>query len=338
MIRGMRTIESGALSGPAVAPDTERGFKRVTTYDGTTTVVTDDAKAERIRRTLYRDDEEAIATIIPEFRAELTSEDVARFQDEGYLAMEGLFSAVEVESCMAALRDVAARRAELGDRIWVQEEPFFNQGGEDPRAADPELRIRKLARFVKVDERLASAAAHPNVVAILDQLIEPGHRLVQDMALMKPPFKGSEKPWHQDNAYFDWTPLDAILGVWIALDPATVENGCMQIVPGSHVEGPARHYHDRDCQLPDQRVAVDRIEVVPLKPGGALFFSGLLHHGTPANMSAHRRRALQFHYAAARCRRMTFREHMEYFSDGAYYSGCRDWDMESGVSRAILEA
>ena len=77
---------------------------------------------------------------------------------------------------------------------------------------------------------------------------------------------------------------------------------------------------------------------MPLKPGGVPFFSGLLHHGTPANMSASRRRALQFHYAGSHCRRMTFREHMAYFSDGAYYAGCRDWDMEAGVSRAMLEA
>jgi ectoine hydroxylase-related dioxygenase (phytanoyl-CoA dioxygenase family) len=158
------------------------------------------------------------------------------------------------------------------------------------------------------------------------------------MALMKPPLKGSEKPWHQDNAYFDWTPLEGILGVWIALDQATVENGCMQIIPGSQGEGPVPHFHVRDCQLDDRQVDVEHIEVVPLKPGGVLFFAGLIHHGTPANQSASRRRALQFHYAASHCRRMTFAEHMANFSDGAFYTGCRDWDMDAGVSRAILEA
>ena len=335
----MGRIEIGGAGADNLAPDTERGrARRVTTYDGTTTVVTADEQAALIQRTLYRDDEQALATVVPEYRPLLTRADIARFTDLGYFAMEGLLSADDVAACLDGLHDLAERRAELGDRIWVQEEPFFDQGGTDSRAADPELRIRKLARFVQVEARLAAAAAHPNVMAVLGQLIGPGHRLVQDMALMKPPFKGSEKPWHQDNAYFDWTPLDGIIGVWIALDPATVENGCMQIVPGSHQAGPARHYHVRDCQLPDQAVAVEQVEVVPLKPGGVLFFSGLIHHGTPANMSASRRRALQFHYAAARCRRMTFREHMDYFSDGAYYTGCRDWDMEAGVSRAILEA
>ncbi len=338
----MRTLELGKFDDlaatNAVAPDTERGRARVTTDEGTSIVVVDDDRAAQIRGTLYRTDESALASVVPQFRPHLTADEVRQFGDLGYFAMEGLLSPAEVEACKAGLSDLIANRADLGDQIWVQEEPFFHQGGTDERSADPELRVRKLARFIKADARLAGAAAQPRLMGLLDQLIGPGHRLIQDMALMKPPLKGSEKPWHQDNAYFDWTPLDGIVGVWIALDEATVENGCMQIIPGSHLAGPARHYHVRDCQLDDQGVAVDAIEVVPLKPGGVLFFSGLIHHGTPANQSASRRRALQFHYAAARCRRMTFREHMDYFSDGAFYTGCRDWDMESGVSRAILEA
>ena len=196
--------------------------------------------------------------------------------------------------------------------------------------------MRKLWKFAGTDPVLATAVAAPRMMAIVEQLISPGARLIQDMALLKPPHRGAEKPWHQDNAYFDWTPLDGVLGVWIALDPATVENGCMQIVPGSHRAGPAPHYHVRDCQLADQGSRADRALVVPLAPGGALFFSALLHHGTPPNRSADRRRALQFHYAAARCRRMTFREHMANFSAEGAYTGCRDWDMEAGVSRARL--
>jgi phytanoyl-CoA hydroxylase len=180
-------------------------------------------------------------------------------------------------------------------------------------------------------------AASDRLMPLLDQLIGSGHRMIQDMALLKPPFRGAEKPWHQDTAYFDYTPLGGVIGVWIALDEATVENGCMQVIPGSHLDGPAKHYHVRDCQLEDGGVQVDRAVVVPLKPGGALFFSGLIHHGTPPNTSGDRRRALQFHYAAANCTRMTIREHGELFDDNGSYAGCRDWDLEAGMSRAKIE-
>jgi phytanoyl-CoA hydroxylase len=109
------------------------------------------------------------------------------------------------------------------------------------------------------------------------------------------------------------------------------------VIRGSHLDGPARHYPVRECQLEDGGVQVDRAVVVPLKPGGALFFSGLIHHGTPPNTSGDRRRALQFHYAAANCTRMTIRQHGELFDDDGAYAGCRDWDLKAGMSRAKIE-
>ncbi len=302
-------------------------------YDGLTEYVASAEEAERLRQTLYRTDLSARATVLPGYRARLEPADLARFRGQGYLAMEGLLTLDEVARCAGALDDLARRRPE---GVGIQDEPYYQTGGDASQAVPPELRVRKLWKFAGVDPVLGGAVAAPRITAILDQLIGPGARMIQDMALMKPPHRGAEKPWHQDNAYFDWTPLDGVLGVWIALDAATVENGCMQIAPGSHRAGPAPHYHVRDCQLVDQEARVAGAEVVPLAPGGALFFSALLHHGTPPNRSVDRRRALQFHYAAARCTRMTFQEHMAYFDIGGAYVGCRDWDMDAGVSRARL--
>jgi phytanoyl-CoA hydroxylase len=302
-------------------------------YDGLTEYVASAEEAERVRRTLYRTDASALATILPAFPARLALADLERFRSDGYLAIEGVLTPEEVWACAQALDDLARRRPE---GVGVQEEPYYQNAGQESPATPPELRVRKLWKFAGVDAILGAAVTAPRIAAILDQLIGPGARLIQDMALLKPPHRGAEKPWHQDNAYFDWTPLDGVLGVWIALDPATVENGCMQIVPGSHREGPSPHYHVRDCQLVDQEARAARALVVPLAPGGALFFSALVHHGTPPNRSADRRRALQFHYAAARCRRMTFQEHMANFSSEGAYWGCRDWDMDAGVSRARL--
>jgi phytanoyl-CoA hydroxylase len=250
--------------------------------------------------------------------------------------MNGLLTSAEVEDSKAALSDLAHRRTAWDKRVWSQEEPYFARGGQDARIDDPELRLRKLAFFVDLDSRLGHVATHPRMRAIIDQLIGPGGRMIQDMALLKPPFRGSEKPWHQDAAYFDWTPLGSVVGTWIALDEATIENGCMQVIPGTHQQGPAAHFHVRDCQLADQRVQVGQAVTIPLKPGGILFFSALLHHGTPPNMSASRRRALQFHYAGANCQHMTIEQHGELFSEGGAYAGCRDWDLAAGMSRAVL--
>ncbi|MGI9147024.1 MAG: phytanoyl-CoA dioxygenase family protein [Chloroflexota bacterium] len=314
-------------------PATER---KASNKNYSTDVVVSPAQAESIRRSLYRTDAAAVGRILPEFTERVSGADADYFREHGYLAMNGLLTAEEVEDCKAAISDLAHRRTTWDKRVWAQEEPYFVQGGDAAGVDDPELRLRKLAFFVQLEPRLAHVAYHPRLGAIVDALIGSGSRMIQDMALLKPPFRGSEKPWHQDAAYFDWTPLGGVVGAWIAVDEATIDNGCMQVMPASHLLGPAPHFHVRDCQLADQRVPVAQAVAIPLQPGGVLFFSGLLHHGTPPNMTAVRRRALQFHYAAADCQHMTIEQHGELFSEGGAYAGCRDWDLAAGVSRAVL--
>ena len=267
----------------------------------------------------------------------LTDAQVRQFQEQGWLAIEGVFSASEVEVAKVTLADFIHGRITPKDgRSHVQEEPALRNADGTlaaETAEERELRVRKVFDFTHHDERLAALTMQPRLRRMLDRLIDPESRLIQDMALLKPPRVGSEKPWHQDTAYFDWLPLGGIVGCWIALDPATVENGCMQVIPGTHLEGPVAHFHHRDCQMADDRVQVNRAIAVPLAPGGVLFFSGLIHHGTPPNYSADRRRALQFHYAAAECRNMTFEEHNALFNENGLYAGCRGWGDQS-IQRA----
>lgn len=316
-----------------LTPATERRSKGYSTD-----LVVSADEAEAIRLGLYRSDEAARGRILSHLPERLSPTDLEFFSANGYLAADGLLTAAEVQECKDALSDLIRRKSSWDNRVWSQEEPYFAQGGEDERAQDPELRIRKLAYFVQIEPRLDATSRHPRLMAAVEQLIGAGARLIQDMALLKPPFRGSEKPWHQDTAYFDWTPLGGILGTWIALDEATVENGCMQLVPASHLDGPAPHFHVRDCQITDAHMQHERERVVtiPLKPGGVLFFSGLIYHGTPPNNTPLRRRALQFHYAAPHCTRMTIQQHGELFNVGGQYAGCRDWDLAAGMSRAVL--
>jgi ectoine hydroxylase-related dioxygenase (phytanoyl-CoA dioxygenase family) len=191
--------------------------------------------------------------------------------------------------------------------------------------------------FVEFEPRLKALSEHAVMRGILRKLLGSESNMIQDMALLKPPHVGREKPWHQDNAYFLYQPLNLVIGTWTALDEATAENGCMHVIPGSHLEGPRPHYHDRDCQLPDEVVKTELDTVVPLKPGGVLFFNGLIHHGTPPNRSSSRRRALQFHYASVDCRKMSGEEHERYFADRKGWAGCAGWALKKAI-RPIHEA
>jgi phytanoyl-CoA hydroxylase len=169
--------------------------------------------------------------------------------------------------------------------------------------------------FVEYDARLKAMAEHPELINLVTRLVGEAPALFQDMALIKPPKIGREKPWHQDHAYFDLPLTATVVGVWIALDEATTENGCMVIYPGSHRQGPVVHFNRRDWQICDTYDRFNGARAVPLKPGGALFFHSLLHHGTPANVSPHRRRAVQFHYAAASAQKTNKEERLAIFGE-----------------------
>lgn len=89
----------------------------------------------------------------------------------------------------------------------------------------------------------------------------------------------------------------AIVGVWIALNAATVVNGCMRLLAGAHRDGPKPHFMRHDWQICDDQIVGRRHLVAPMEPGDVLLFSSKLPHGTPTNHTNQKRWAVQFHFA-----------------------------------------
>ena len=228
----------------------------------------------------------------------VSQEDIWTFHDRGYLVIDDAFSYEQTQQGLAGLIDlIDGKNPEFKG---VQFEKASQDKLEQLSSEARQNAVRKLFYFVDYDERLKALAYHNELLEVLSRIIgEKDLNMFQDMALLKPPLVGREKPWHQDMAYFD-LPLDTtIVGVWLALDEARVENGCMMLIPGSHKHGAVIHFSKRDWQICDTDVYNDGAVAVPLKPGSILLFHGLIHHGTPANLSTYKRRALQFHYRAA---------------------------------------
>lgn len=244
---------------------------------------------------LYRED--VIAQAVPDFAA-IDEDAVEEYRAMGFLAVERALSAEDVESSIAGLKTLVN---EASDRITLQFEASAADRLDELSADEKADSVRKLMSFVNEEERLRAIAYHPDILHFAREVIGTNDIvLFQDMALLKPPGVGREKPWHQDKAFFNIDLTATVVGVWIALDEATFENGCMHVIPGSHKEGPVPHFARRDFQICDRDVAVAKDVAVPLAPGGLLFFDGLIHHGTPANRTRTRRRALQFHYVDRR--------------------------------------
>jgi phytanoyl-CoA hydroxylase len=221
------------------------------------------------------------------------------------------FDAAETEAALSGITDLI-----MGARPDFKGISFEKDAREILPTLGLEERqdaVRKLGAFVEFDARLHAMAHHPKLIAVLRTLLGDEPALFQDIALLKPPRFGREKPWHQDLSYFNYDPGAKVVGVWIALDEATVENGCMQFLPGRHREGPIVHFKRRDWQMCDTDILGKTSVAAPLKPGGLLLFDGLVPHGTPRNASGQRRRALQFHYTGAKSEKIAASERMRIF-------------------------
>lgn len=104
--------------------------------------------------------------------------------------------------------------------------------------------------------------------------------------------------WHQDNGVVQ-TEADSsdLLTVWFPLTDSSVRNGCLMVVPRSHVEGLRVHCSDaRQSQIPDQLVPKERIRPLPMSPGDVLFMHQRCMHASLANVSNEIRWSLDIRY------------------------------------------
>ena len=123
----------------------------------------------------------------------------------------------------------------------------------------------------------------------------------------KMPGDGREVAWHQDASYWPLTPSHAVT-VWLAIDDADVDNGCMKFIAGSHHSGHLtyRRSSPEEHTVLDQTVpnaeSYGKIVIDDLKAGQASIHNDLLLHGSDANISTRRRCGLTLRYAAAHVR------------------------------------
>ncbi len=225
----------------------------------------------------------------------IDDEALARYRTQGFLAVNNAFTPTEVQSSIDGLSDLIAEKNP--DFSIIQFHSSVRDRLDSLTLEERLDNVRKIGQFTDYDQRLHDMAFHPKLLHLVEKILGAKAELYQSMALIKPP-RGREKPWHQDHAYFDLTLDTKVVGVWIALEEATVENGCMRVLPGWHHATTHPHFMLRDWQLCDEQSKAFKAQAlaVPLKPGGCLLFDSFLPHGTPSNHTTSRRKALQYHY------------------------------------------
>lgn len=221
----------------------------------------------------------------------LSPAQLRQFESQGFMAYEDPFDGQTLQAVLAAIDPLEAQ-AEAELRLRPNQRRGISRAGE----------ITFRAHLVLHNAALAALCKHPALLGLCKDLIGPDVRLYWEQSVYKKPGMQEDFPWHQDNGYTFVEPQQ-YLTCWIALNDATVDNGCPWIAPGLHQLGTLRHevteYGFR-C-LRDVEGAVP----VPLRAGSIAVFSSLTPHRTGPNLTATTRKAYIVQYApeGARIRR-----------------------------------
>ena len=229
----------------------------------------------------------------------LSLQEVELFNREGYLRIK---DRVIDDSHLSVLREhydkvFAERRGTDGEGLRNLAVTENSEDGED---VDQSEEMFQIMEMWSVDDEYKQLLFHRPLLEIVESLIGTEIQLFHDQALYKPALHGGEVFWHQDNAYWQCDPPD-LVSIWVALDDADEENGCMNVIPGSHLEGLTSHGRAKSekGELPallEVDVDVTRAVAVPVKAGHAMVHHCMTLHQTNPNRSARDRRAMVIHY------------------------------------------
>jgi phytanoyl-CoA hydroxylase len=218
---------------------------------------------------------------------------IERYERDGYMVMEDLVSRSEVTELREEAEKLCLERGTALAR------------DSDARSSDPLAAYLAIHFPHKLSSRFREALAHPRIVDVLTSLIGPNVKCMQSMLFIKHAGKPGQA-WHQDEDFIP-TRDRSLTAAWIALDDATIDNGCLWAIPGSHRSGVLwplrRHVNPEYDSIPEsfdfpyQESDARPIEVAM---GSVVFFNGYLLHKSLRNRRRNGfRRALVNHYMRA---------------------------------------
>ena len=240
----------------------------------------------------------------------LSSKEQRDFERDGYVVRPAVFTRDEcasiIEACEALTAEVVSaangRRYKVGSYVF---EPNALDGVTVKWEGDTDA-VHGLEPFAHLSPTLCAWAHDARFIdPMIDLVQDPEPTLFTEKLNLKRPRLGGPNPLHQDYPYWrDFAPNAARIATAILyLDDATLENGCLQVVPGSHRDGqhPTRSDSDLFGNLEMDPVANQAMQPVAVEvPAGSIvMFGAFLAHMTGPNTSELDRRALLFSYQEA---------------------------------------
>ena len=231
----------------------------------------------------------------------LTEGQVESFREDGFLIVRGLLGPVEVEAMKARAEWVSRGEADHVDPAMLQVEPAVAAG--EAEAGGRADSLRKMSHVAFVDGVFRTHALNPRILDCVESLLGPDIKLYQDQLFMKPPRIGSRQAYHQDQPLgFHVDPPHRMVTCWAALDEATIPNGCLWMLPGTHRHGWIEQERWREFERRSVAGELPEERPVELAPGDCSFHHGHILHGSRPNTTGQRRWGYATHYVSAHCR------------------------------------
>ncbi len=224
---------------------------------------------------------------------QLTESQILSFRTNGFVVIEDFLSPVELEDLREAIEE--AIRDREGKKYPGKD---TNSGGDDGTNEDDRYYGKVFDQYVNLwqtNERVKKIMLDERIGKMAAELADQdGIRIWHDHALFKRPW-GNPTAWHTDTPFWSFGHREG-LSIWVALDDATLENGCMFFIPGTHKLTSLKNTgitKNMDAVF-DIFPQFKQFPSVPgiMKAGSCSFHNGLCIHGAGANMTPGQRRAM----------------------------------------------
>jgi len=238
---------------------------------------------------------------------QLSEEQWSQYFRDGYIRLGKVLSDEELQSLQQRIDEIMLGKADVDyDRMMMQLDSatgdYGDAGAQSKGHKGATLDYRKIEQL-EFDSLFLAYMQKPIFREICAR-VYGGHIPIASyraMFMNKPANKGTLLPWHQDR----WNDLDRdpLITVWTALDPATRENGCVQIIPGSHRWGVINPAHGSGFLSPEQadsHAPEEDAIFCELEPGEVILLHNWLLHSSDKNASDISRRAFSVCYMDAR--------------------------------------
>ena len=221
------------------------------------------------------------------------------YRSRGYVVIKGLIPNDQLRELSekadrildGELRPSLPWRDKLPEQFGVSWEPAMEAREDLERRA----RIRFVFGMARHDSFFREFNRSSALCGIMASLFESSgvKNLFGDQLFCKPPNGGVQAAMHQDTAFWPQT-TPTTMNLWVAIDPATKENGCLHVIPGSHRHGVLPHRDDpvQSHIIDDSQVDMSQLIAIEMDPGDALFMDSGLVHRSYDNHSQRSRRAI----------------------------------------------